>query len=208
MSASRYLSKQVRYDNRIEGICFKIKISQVWLTPSSSSNEEYSWLASLIKAMDHISKRAHTHVHFKSCSFLSQCASVQWITMFPIIFSQKNKHTHTHQCCYLSSPPLPLLHQKAVDTDAAPTHCACVYRCVCVLFRRSYVIKWDCSNERSFVLLHFQCFLVKWNGFVPADNRLLIQIHHFSEAFSALLSCFFTKRLSALKTEDPLKHIF
>ena len=39
--------------------------------------------------------------------------------------------------------------------------------------------------------LRFQCFLVKrkWLEYksVPAHNRLLIQIHHFSKALSALL---------------------
>lgn len=133
MSASRYLSKQVRYDNRTEGICFKIKISQVWLTPSSWSNEEYSRLASLIKAMDHISARAqtqHTHTHtLQSCSFLSQCASVQWITMFLIIFSQnKHKHTHTsavicpHHCC-----------RSCRYWCSTHSLCACV--CVCFVLK-------------------------------------------------------------------------
>lgn len=170
MSASRYLSKQVRYDNRTEGICFKIKISQVWLTPSSWSNEEYSRLASLIKAMDHISARAqtqHTHTHFKAALFFHSVLQCNESPCFLLYSLRTNTNTHTPVLLsVLTTVAAP------VDTDAAPTHC--VRACVCVLFWRSFVIKFDNSNEQSLVFLHSQCFLVKGNDSITKLSRLII----------------------------------
>lgn len=91
------LQQNKSYDNRMKGS------SEVWLTPTCL------WRVFMIGITDK-SYGSHTHA-LLSCSFLSLCASLQWITMLPIIFSPKNK-MHTHTCCYLSSPQLPCLRQK------------------------------------------------------------------------------------------------
>lgn len=101
--------------------------------------------------------------------------------MFPIIFSQ-NKHTRTPALLSVITTVA-----APVDTDAAPTHCVCVCVKVCVLFR-SFVLKWNCSNEGSFgaFFLRVCAFSVfssqrKWLDAktVTAFKRPLIQIYHF-----------------------------
>lgn len=114
MSAQRYLSKQMRYDNKPEGIWFKIKISEVWLAPSPFSNELYSGLPSLIKSVDHIKahmQTQHKHTH-RNTAFLSHivllCGESLWFLLYSLwarmLYDDRtgtwHKHARAHTYTY------------------------------------------------------------------------------------------------------------
>lgn len=93
-----YLSKQVRYDNRPEGMWIKIKISEVWLAPSSSVMSCIQvW--PLIKTIDRI--RAHMQTQqMRMLPFSSTgCSCVMNHSVsYSILWEQPPAHTCAVTC--------------------------------------------------------------------------------------------------------------
>lgn len=104
MSAQSYLSKQMRYGNRPEGIWIKIKISEVWLAPSSFSNELHSSLASDKSCGSYKSTHANTakaHVPILPFSFTGCCCAKKY-GFFGVILSERSL-LHRRLWHYLSA---------------------------------------------------------------------------------------------------------
>lgn len=112
----------------------------------------------------------HTHIRCKA-AFFFQSASVQWITVFLIIFSLNNTHTHTHANAVICHH-----HCCCPSRYWCSTHSfVCLY--MCVLFRRSFVIKGDIIRiiREVWCFLYSLCFLFKGNSSITEMPRLIIE---------------------------------